>query len=58
MAQVGLISSVLLLLYVNEMLSTSHELPLYADDTAVIATSRKVTLPVNNMEAILNDLQI
>ena len=48
MAQGGLISTVLFSLYVNEMPSPSHhvELALYADDTAVIATSRKTTLLV------------
>ena len=41
-AQGGLISPVLFSLYVNVMPSPSHhvELALYADDTAVIATSR------------------
>jgi hypothetical protein len=42
MAQGGLISPVLISLYVNDMPPPSHqvELALYADDTAVIATSR------------------
>jgi hypothetical protein len=41
------------------MPSTSHhvELALYADDTAIIATSRKPTLLVNYLESYLNDLQ-
>jgi hypothetical protein len=45
-AQDALISSVLFSLYVNDMPSPSHhvELTLYADDTAIIATSRKSTL--------------
>jgi hypothetical protein len=43
-----LISLLLFSLYVNEMLSSSHhvELALYADDTAIIATSPKPMLPV------------
>ena len=42
----GIISPVLFILYVNDMLPHSHigELALYADDTAIIATSRKPTL--------------
>jgi hypothetical protein len=45
-AQGGLISPVPFSLYVNDMPSPSHhvELTLYANDTAVIATSRKPTL--------------
>jgi hypothetical protein len=45
-AQGGLISPALFSLYVNDMPNPSHhvELTLYADDTAVIATSRKPTL--------------
>jgi len=58
-AQGGLISPVLFSLYVNDMLSPSHhvELAVYADDTAIIATSRKPTLLVSNLESYLNDLQ-
>jgi hypothetical protein len=58
-AQGGLISPVHFSLYVNDMPSTSHhvELPLYADDTAIIATSRKPTLLVSYLESYLNDLQ-
>jgi hypothetical protein len=58
-AQGGLISPVLFSLYVNDMPSPSHhvELALYADDTAVIATSRKPTLLVSYLEAYLSDLQ-
>jgi len=50
--------SVLYSLYVNDI-STSHqvELALYADYTAVIATSRKPTLLVSYLESYLNDLQ-
>ena len=56
--QVGLISLVLFILYVN-MPPPSHyvELALYADDTAIIASSRKPTLLVSYLESYLNDLQ-
>jgi hypothetical protein len=52
-AQGGLIYLVLFSLYVNDMPSPSHqvELALYADDTAVIATSRKPTLLVSYLES-------
>jgi hypothetical protein len=58
-AQGGLISPVLFSLYVNDMPSPSHhvELALYADYSAVIATSRKPTLLVSYLESYLNDLQ-
>ena len=58
-AQGGLISPVLFSLYVNDMSSPSHhfELALYADDTAIIATSRKPTLLVSYLESYLNDLK-
>ena len=58
-SQGGLISPVLFSLYVNEMPSHSHhvELALRADDTAIIATSRKPTLLVSYLESYLNDLQ-
>jgi len=58
-AQGGLISPILFSLYVNDMPSPSHhvELALYADDTAIIATSRKPTLLVSYLESYLNDLQ-
>jgi len=57
-AQGGLISPVLFSLYVNDMPSPPHhvELALYADDTAIVATSRKPTLLVNYLESNLNDL--
>jgi len=57
-AQGGLTSPVLFSLYVNDMPSHSHhvELALYADDTAIIATSRKPTLLVSYLESYLNDL--
>jgi retron-type reverse transcriptase len=47
--QGGLISPVLFRLYVNDMPSLSHhvELALYADDTAITATSRKPKLLVS-----------
>ena len=46
-------------MYVNDMPPLSHhvELALYADDTAIIATSRKPTLLVSYLESYLNDLQ-
>jgi hypothetical protein len=55
----GLISPVLFSLYVNDMPSSSHhvELALHADDTAIIATSRKPTLLISYLESYLNDLQ-
>ena len=58
MAQGGLISPVLFSLYVNDVPTPSHhvELALYADDTAVIATSRKPTLLVSYLESYLNGL--
>ena len=54
-AQGGLISPVLFSLYVNDMPSPSHhvELALNADDTAIIATSRKPTLLVSYLESYL-----
>jgi len=58
-AQGALISPVLFSFYVNDMPTRSHhvELALYADDTAIIATSRKPTLLVGYLESYLNDLQ-
>jgi hypothetical protein len=58
-AQGGLISPVLFSPYVNDMPSPSHhvELALYADDTAIITTSRNPTLLVTYLESYLNDLQ-
>jgi len=58
-AQGGLISPVLFSLYVNDMPPPSHhvKLALYADDTAIIATSRKLTLLVSYLQSYLNDLQ-
>jgi retron-type reverse transcriptase len=58
-AQGGLISPILFSLYVNDMPSPSHhvEFALFADDTAIIATSHKSTLLVSYLESYLNDLQ-
>jgi hypothetical protein len=55
-AQDRLISPVLFSLYVNEMSSPSQhfELALYADDTAIIATSHKPILLVSYLESNLN----
>jgi hypothetical protein len=41
------------------MTSPSHhvEIALYADNTSIIATSRKLTLLVSYLESYLNDLQ-
>ena len=58
-AQGGLISPVLFRLYVNDTPSLLHhfELALYADDTAIIATSLKPTLLLSYLELNINDLQ-
>jgi hypothetical protein len=58
-AQGGIISPVLFSLYVNDMPSPSRhvELALYADGTAVIATSRQPALLVKYLEAYLSDLK-
>ena len=58
-AQGGLISPVLFSLYVNDKpIPSRHvELALYADDTAIIATSRKPTLLVSYLETYLTNLQ-
>ena len=58
-AQGGLISPVLFILYVNDMPSSLHhvELAFYADDTAIIATSRKPMLLVSYLESYLYDFQ-
>ena len=54
-----MISPVLFSLYVNDMSSPSHhiELALYVNDTAIIATSCKLTLLVSYLESYVNDLQ-
>jgi len=58
-AQGDLISPVLFSLHVNDMSTPSNhvELALYADDTAIIATSRKPTLLISYLESYLSDLQ-
>jgi hypothetical protein len=58
-AQGGLISPVLFSLYVNDLPTPSHhvELALYADDSAIIATSSKPTLLVSYLDSYLSDLQ-
>jgi hypothetical protein len=58
-AQGGLISPILVSLYVNDMPTPSHhvELALYASDMAIIATSRNPTLLVSYLELYLSDLQ-
>jgi hypothetical protein len=57
-AQCGMISLVFLILYIKDMPSPSHHVGLApnADDTAIIATSRKPTLFVIYLESYLNDL--
>jgi len=57
--QGALISPVLFSLYVNDMPRPSHDvdLALYADDTAIITTSRKPTLLFSYLESYLNDFQ-
>ena len=58
-AQGGLISPVLFSLYVDIPSPSHHvELALYADDTAIIATSCKPTLLVSYLESYLSDLQM
>ena len=54
-----MIFPVLFSLYVNDIPPTSHhvELSLYADDTTIIAPSRKPTLLVRYLESYINDLQ-
>jgi hypothetical protein len=58
-AQVGIISPVLFNFYINYMPSPSHHvmLALYAEDTAVIATSRQTALLVRYLETYLSDLE-
>jgi hypothetical protein len=57
-AQGGMISPVVFSRYVN-MSSPSHhvKLALYADDTAIISTSRKPTLLFSYLESYLNEIQ-
>ena len=58
-AQGGLISPVIFSLYVNDMPKPSHhvELALYADDTAIIATSRTPVLLVSYLQAYPSHLE-
>jgi hypothetical protein len=58
--QGGLVSPVLFSLYVNDMTAPSHhvELALYADDAALIATSRSPLLLVSYLETYLNRLEL
>jgi hypothetical protein len=58
-AQGALISPVFFSLYVNDMPTPSHhvKLALYADDTAIIAMTRKPTLLVSYLGSYLNNLQ-
>jgi hypothetical protein len=59
-AQGGLVSTVLFSLYVNDMpVPSCHvTLALYADDTALIATSRSLLLLVSYLETYLNTLEL
>ena len=54
----GLLSPVLFSLYVNDMLIPFYhvDLALYADDTAIIATSRKTELLVSYLESYISDM--
>jgi len=58
-AQGGFISPVLFNLYVNDMPKPSHhvELALYAEDTAIIATSRTPVLLVSFLQSYLSHLE-
>jgi hypothetical protein len=58
-AQGGLVFPVLFSLYLNDIPVPSRhvELALYADDTAIIATSRKSVLLIRYLETYLSDLQ-
>jgi hypothetical protein len=59
-AQGGLVSPVLFSLYVNDMPAPSRhvELALYADYTALIATSRSPLLLVSYLETYLNRIEL
>ena len=52
----GLISPVLLSLYVNDIPSHHVELALYAEDTAIIVMFRNQALLVSYLESDLKDL--
>jgi hypothetical protein len=58
-AQGGLVSPVLFSLYVNDIPVPSRhvELAMYADDTAIIVTSRKSALLIRYLETYLSDLE-
>jgi retron-type reverse transcriptase len=58
-AQGGLVTPVLVSLYVNDMPVPSRhvELALYADDTAIIATSRKSALLITYLQTYLSHLE-
>jgi hypothetical protein len=58
-AQGGLISPVLFILYANDIPTPSRhvELALYADDTAIIDTSRQPTLLVSYLQTYVSVLQ-
>jgi hypothetical protein len=58
-AQGGLVSPVLFSLYTKDMpvLSLNVDLALYADDTAIIATSRKSALLIRYLETYLGDIE-
>jgi hypothetical protein len=57
--QGGLVSPVLFSQYVNDIPTPSHhvELAQYADDTALVATSRSPSLLVGYLEAYLGSLE-
>jgi hypothetical protein len=57
--QGGLVSPVLFSLYVNDIPTPSHhvELAQYADDTALVATSRSPSFLVGYLEAYLGRLE-
>ena len=57
--QGGFLPPLLFSFYVKDVPSPSHhfEVALYADDTAIIATSSKPTLLLSYLEPYLNDLQ-
>jgi hypothetical protein len=59
LVQSGLVSPVLFSLYVNDIPTPSHhvELTRYADDTAVVATSRSSSLLLGYLEAYLVRLE-
>jgi hypothetical protein len=59
-AQGGIVSPVLFSLYVNDISTPSRhvELAQYADDTALIATSRHPSLLVSYLEAYLGKLEL